>query len=203
MEVALHERAFGYFGQMNIHPVTSDRWVDLETLFGPNGAYSGCWCMFLRQSSKAFEVNCPNGGGPNRRLLRAVVDADERPGLLAYADGRPVGWVAVAPRAQYPRVLRSPVHRPIDDEPDVWAITCFFIAKDHRGMGVADRLLRAGVEFAAQRGARIVEAYPIDNGRAQRPAADMWRGSMEQFLRAGFAIVARRRPMRPIVRLFT
>ena len=25
------------------HPVTPDRWPDLERLFGPHGAYSGCW----------------------------------------------------------------------------------------------------------------------------------------------------------------
>ena len=27
------------------HPVTPDRWPDLERLFGPHGANSGCWCL--------------------------------------------------------------------------------------------------------------------------------------------------------------
>ena len=26
-----------------VHPVTPDRWPDLERLFGPRGAYSGYW----------------------------------------------------------------------------------------------------------------------------------------------------------------
>ncbi|MFP5220586.1 MAG: hypothetical protein ACLGIG_12820 [Actinomycetes bacterium] len=29
-------------------PVTADRWDDLVTLFGPSGAYSGCWCTWWR-----------------------------------------------------------------------------------------------------------------------------------------------------------
>ena len=28
---------------LTFHPVTPDRWPDLERLFGPRGAYSGCW----------------------------------------------------------------------------------------------------------------------------------------------------------------
>lgn len=31
---------------MRIEPVTADRWDDLEPLFGPNGAYSDCWCAW-------------------------------------------------------------------------------------------------------------------------------------------------------------
>ncbi len=36
--------------RFEIHPLTPDRWDDLETLFGPRGAYVGCWCMFWRVS---------------------------------------------------------------------------------------------------------------------------------------------------------
>ena len=60
--------------ELEVHPVTPDRWDDLELLFGPNGAYSGCWCMFLRESAKDFDANCVNGGGANRSLLREIVD---------------------------------------------------------------------------------------------------------------------------------
>ena len=39
-----------------IHPLTPDRWDDLEALFGPRGAYGGCWCMFWRVSRAQSEL---------------------------------------------------------------------------------------------------------------------------------------------------
>ncbi|HEX5613891.1 MAG TPA: GNAT family N-acetyltransferase [Acidimicrobiia bacterium] len=181
--------------------MTAARWGDLVELFGPNGAYSGCWCMYLRESAKDFDALCPNGGAGNRDRLRETVESGRVPGLLAFLGPRPVGWVSVSPRDDYVRVLRSPVHKPIDDEADVWAVACFFIAKDMRGEGIADALLDAAVAHARRQGARIVEGYPIDPGDARRPSAEMWRGSVDQFTRAGFEVVARRKPARPIVRL--
>ena len=41
-------------GQIEIHPLTPDRWADFEKLFGPRGAYAGCWCMWPRMRSKDF-----------------------------------------------------------------------------------------------------------------------------------------------------
>ena len=194
--------------ELDIRPVTANRWPDLERLFGPNGAYSGCWCMFLRESAKQFDANCPNGGLANKVQLEEIVRSGAVPGLLAYDDDAPIGWVSVSPREEYVRVLRSPVHRPIDELTGVWAIVCFFIAKNARGKGVADALLAAAIDHAKAGGARIIEAYPIDpvghsppRKLPRQPAAQMWRGSIAQFERAGFGVVARRKPAKPIVRL--
>lgn len=186
---------------LRIAPVTHDRWADLERLFGPNGAYSGCWCMFLRLPAKEFDRNCGGGGAPNRAALKALVESGAEPGLLAWRGGDPVGWVAVAPREEYGRVLRSPVHKPVDEATGVYSISCFYIAKTARARGVAEALLAAAVDFARERGAVLVEAYPTDVRGERRAAAEMWRGSLEQFERAGFQVVARRKPARPIVRL--
>jgi GNAT superfamily N-acetyltransferase len=182
---------------LRVEPVTAERWDDLERLFGPSGAYSGCWCMYLRESAKEFDANV---GAGNRRRFRRVVQAGREPGLLAYDGDEPVGWVAVAPREEYPRVLRSPLHKPIDDEPAVWAVSCFFIARARRRTGVGHSLLAAALQQARRHGARVVEGYPIDPGDEPRPAAEMWRGSLAMFERAGFEVVARRKPLRPIVR---
>ena len=185
---------------LTFQPLIAKRWPDLVTLFGRNGAYSGCWCMFLRESSREFEANCPNGGAANKLLLEEIVREGPAPGLLAYRDDRPIGWVSVSPREDYPRVLRSPVHKPADDETGVWSIACFYIARDVRGQGVADALLRAAEQHARARGARVVEAYPTDTGTTRKQPAEMWRGSLSQFEQAGFEVVVRRKPARPIVR---
>ena len=185
---------------LEFHPLTEDRWADLVDLFGSSGAYSGCWCMYLRESAREFSANCPNGGATNKRRLHARVRAGDVPGLLGYHGGRPIGWVSVSPRSDYVRLLRSPVHKPVDDESEVWAIACFFVAKNARREGVADELLKAALHYAKDRGARFVEGYPIDTSGTHKPSAEMWRGSVEQFLRAGFEVAARRRPARPILR---
>ena len=48
-------------------------------------------------------------------------------------------------------------------------------------------------------GARTIEGYPIDIDSRQ-PAAEMWHGSLQQLLKAGFHVALRRKPARPIVR---
>ncbi|HEX2562611.1 MAG TPA: GNAT family N-acetyltransferase, partial [Acidimicrobiales bacterium] len=156
---------------------------------------SGCWCMWWRVTSKEFDER--HGAGLRRDLQR-LVDAGPAPGLLAYVDGVPAGWVAVAPRDEYPRLDRSPKLRRLDDRP-VWSITCFTIDRRHRRRGVAAVLLDAAVDFAQERGAEVVEAYPIDPAGAKRSSAELYTGTLAMFERAGFEEVARRGG-RPIVR---
>jgi GNAT superfamily N-acetyltransferase len=180
---------------LEVHPVTPERWGDLADLAGERGFTSGCWCMWWRVTSKEFDER--HGAGLRRDLQR-LVDAGRAPGLLAYVDGVPAGWVAVAPRDEYPRLDRSPKLRRLDDRP-VWSITCFSIDRRHRRRGVAAVLLDAAVDFAQERGAEVVEAYPIDTAGAKRSSAELYTGTLAMFERAGFEEVARRGG-RPIVR---
>ncbi len=181
-----------------IEPLVPARWADFETLFGRNGACAGCWCMYWRLPAKTFQAQSAGGGAANRAALRAAVAAGEVPGLIAYAGDEAVGWVALAPRAAYPRLDRSRILAPVDAQP-VWSVSCFFVRRDWRGRGVSLRLLRAAVDFAAARGAACVEAYPVD--RATRTGdAFVWTGLATTFRQAGFEEVARRSPTRPIMR---
>jgi GNAT superfamily N-acetyltransferase len=88
---------------------------------------------------------------------------------------------------------------PVDDQP-VWSVVCFFTAREARGAGVTTALLKAAVEYAAKRGARIVEGYPLDSGGKKLADAFAWFGLMSSFERAGFREVARRSKTRPIMR---
>jgi GNAT superfamily N-acetyltransferase len=176
---------------IEVRPVDADRWDDLVELFGPSGAYSGCWCMWFRIPGGEFSRN---GNAGNRTALRSLVEGGEAVGLLGYAAGRPVGWCTVAPRLAYTRILRSPALKPEDPaNAAVWSVPCFFTRRDHRGGGVAAAMLDAAVGHARDSGATALEGYPVDTTTGRPPApAELYTGTVALFSRAGF--VEHRRP---------
>ena len=115
----------------------------------------------------------------NRRAMQAIVTEGKEPGLLAYAEGVPVGWVSVAPREEYGHLSRSKHYGAAEAEEGVWSIACFIVHPAARHRGVAKALLQAAVEHAVARGARAIEGYP----HARRPD---YMGSEEMFEAAGF-----------------
>jgi GNAT superfamily N-acetyltransferase len=180
---------------IEFHSLTPDRWDDLVALFGERGACGGCWCMYWRQTSAQYTER---KGAANRRAMQKLVKADETPGLLAYIEGRPVAWCAVAPREVYVRLENSRILQPVDDGP-VWSISCFFIAKQQRRTGLSVKLLKAAIDFVRERGGRIVEGYPVEAEKKQADAF-VWTGLASSFRKAGFKEVARRSETRPIMR---
>jgi GNAT superfamily N-acetyltransferase len=182
---------------VEIHPATPDRWADLEALFGAKGACAGCWCMWWRLPRPEFKRQKGEG---NRAALKAVIDRGTVPGLIAYVDGRPAGWVALAPREDYPPLARSRVLRPVDDRP-VWSVVCFFVARPYRRQGLTVRLLEAAAGFARERGAAMLEGYPVEPKQGAMPDVFAFTGLPSAYRQAGFQEVARRSPTRPIMRL--
>ena len=181
---------------LECHPLTPERWGDFETLFGPKGAYGGCWCMWPRLRSKDFRGK---SGAQNKQAMRDAVDSGEEPGLLAYGGGEPIGWVALAPRERYALLEHSRTLKRVDDRP-VWSIVCFVIDKRARGRGMMAKLLSAAVDYAARHGATIVEAYPVE------PAGKLtgysgFTGIASTFRRAGFVEV-RASQQQPVMRYY-
>ena len=181
---------------LRFRPLTRARWPDLDRLFGPRGACGGCWCMFWRLRRSVYERQ---KGAGNKRAFKRIVSSRQVPGLLAYAGREPIAWCALAPREHYPVLDNSRVLARLDAQP-VWSVTCFFVAKGWRGRGVTSKLLRAAVEFARRRGARIVEGYPVEPKRGRTADVFVYTGLPGTFTRAGFREVARRSPTRPFMR---
>ncbi|MDP3890591.1 GNAT family N-acetyltransferase [Nocardioides sp.] len=164
---------------LSIQPVTPERWDDLAELFerpGPRGGRqdsANCWCSVWR---------CTQGDPTtNRQELHDRVAASDEPGLLAYLDGEPVGWVSVAPRAHFTSLLRSTQFRPLDDDPDVWVVSCFIVDRRVRRSGLGTRLLAAAVAHARDHGATAVEGFPHEQPD--------YKGKLSTFLSLGFAPV--------------
>ena len=182
---------------LRCHPVSRERWEDLEQLFGPRGACGGCWCMWLRLSRAQFERQKGQG---NRNAMKRLVDADRSPGVLAYVNGQPVGWCSVAPRDEFPRLETSRTLQRVDDHP-VWSVVCFYVARPWRRRGVTVGLLRAAVDHARKMGATIVEGYPVEPRTPDMPGVFAWPGLVAAFRQVGFTEVARRSAVRPIMRM--
>jgi GNAT superfamily N-acetyltransferase len=176
-------------------PVTPERWADLERLFGEHGAHGGCWCMWWRLRRSDFAKQT---GEQNKQVLKAIVDSGEIPGLLAYADGEPVAWSSIGPRERFAALEQSRKLKRVDDKA-VWSIVCFFVAKPFRGKGLMGRFLKAAVAYAKQRGAKIVEGYPIEpTGRLSGYSG--YAGVASSFRKAGFVEVLRRSERQAIMR---
>ena len=156
--------------------------------------------MWWRVTRAEFSGHVRNNGEGNRRALKALVDAGQVPGLIAYIDGQPVVWCSIGPREVYGSLERSRTLKRIDDQP-VWSVVCFFVARPHRGRGLMAPLLEAAVDYAARHGAKIVEGYPWAPSQERRPSgAGAFMGFAQAFSAAGFSEAARVSDQRLVMR---
>lgn len=181
---------------------TSDRWDDVQHALTGGGDGASCQCIWPMLSNKDWNTTTT----PQRtEIFRAEIDEGPPPGLVAYVDGEAAGWVRVGPRTAQARIPRTRIIaassvEPFDD-PSVWAVTCFVVRREHRGTGLSAALLRAAVDYAAASGARLVEGYPVDTRGEKQRANDLFHGTLNTFLGAGFTEQTVMKPGRVLVTL--
>jgi len=166
---------------IQVAPATKQRWPDVRALFEGHGE-RGCWCQYWRQSSSAYSNAAPGSGEFN---LRQQVKAGPAPGMIAYRDNEPVGWLGFWPRTQMERLVRSRT-LPVIDETPVWSIVCFMVRVGYRSQGVANALLNGAIQFARRSGVPMLEAYPIDSENRRVDVAFAYVGFTSMFEAAGF-----------------
>jgi GNAT superfamily N-acetyltransferase len=192
---------------ISVVPANEASWEDLQTVFGTRGQACRCQCQRYklrpRESFGSFPVE------ERAHRLREQTDcghpeSDATSGLVAYLDGEPVGWCAVEPRAAYGGLARNNrvpwVGRAEDKADDsVWAVTCLFTRAGFRKRGVSRALARAAVDFARERGARAIEAYPITTKDVI--LEELHVGTEGVFAAAGLTEVSRPTLRRVVMRL--
>lgn len=179
-------RAMGGF---RMEEVDEARWPDLCRLFEGRGGPHYCWCMAWRD----MPAKARSDKAAKKAALGARVDAGVPVGLLGYIDGQPVAWCSVGPRSSFRRLSNQAGA----EDGSVWSITCFFIARAHRGQGLSSRLIDGAVACAKRNGADLVEAYPV------MPDAPSYRfmGLVPQFEHAGFVHAGTAGKWRQVMRL--
>jgi GNAT superfamily N-acetyltransferase len=189
--------------QITVKPATSECWPDIALLFGSNGAYAGCWCMFWRLERARFKQQ---KGAGNQQTLREMVDAGDVPGVLAYADGQAIGWCSIGPRETFIALESSRALKRVDRLP-VWSIACFYVAKPFRQQGVMQALIGGAVQHAQAHGANIVEAYPLDLQTAKLEGQHLtsyagYMGIASAFRAAGFVEAGRASETQLVMRYY-
>lgn len=153
--------------------------------------------MYWKLPRKVFTAG---QGDLNRLAQKEIVVSGKVPGLIAYVDESPAGWLAVEPRENYPVLNNSRILKRIDELP-VWSVTCFFVAKKFRNTGLTVALLNASIRYVAEQGGKVIEGYPVDPlTESKMPPVFVYTGLMSAFLQAGFAEAGRRSEKRPIMR---
>ncbi len=185
--------------EMTFDPLNTGNWGKFVELFGAKGACGNCWCMYYRLKKADFAEGKINDG--NKDAMKELVWSGAPTGVIGFYGGVPIAWCAFAPREHYPKIENSRVHKRIDQKP-VWSISCFFIDKQYRRMGVSVAMLKGVINYARTQGIKIIEAYPTIPTQETLPDAFAWIGLYKSFERAGFTIVDQTSKNRPMVRYF-
>lgn len=174
-------------GEVEIRDVTPERVGDYLDFFDHRAfrdfpAWQSCYCMETHRDHTDEEW-AARTGADNRADMQKLIGAGRVTALLAYVDGKPVGWCNFGETTRLSGVMNK-LHLNAAEHKGVGSIACFVIAAPYRGHGVATKLLDAAVERLRSRGLRAIEAYPRrkDEGNDQAH----YRGSWRMYEKAGF-----------------
>ena len=171
---------------MSVEVRPAEVFEDVRAVLGPKSpTASVCWCLSYRIPSK---LNNELRGPARGEYVAELCRARPAPGVLAYDDGTPAGWAAVAPRSQTSFARNRKIPH-VDDVP-VWSLWCIRVRPGHRKKGVSHALIAGAVDFARTNGAPVVEAYPLDNGDAKVDLTMAYAGLRKNFEQAGFTKAA-------------
>jgi ribosomal protein S18 acetylase RimI-like enzyme len=155
--------------------------------FADNPAWSACYCHFFHTPA-ALDWSALSAEA-NRTAMGARIEVGEMEGFLALDDAdRVVGWLNAQPRHKLshcfarldvpPTPLDVPAH-------EAAVILCFVIDPALRRRGVARALLTQALASFAQRGIRVVDAFPAQSDETD--AAAHFRGPLALYEQLGFS----------------
>jgi GNAT superfamily N-acetyltransferase len=211
---------------LSIVPANQASWADLKAVFGERDS-GRCNCQRFKTRGWFWEQATDE---QRRASLRDQANCDDpeatsTTGLVAYLlnsdsatshdsdeggearDAIPVGWVAVEPRTEYPRLLGLPTvwkGRQGEDKQDdsVWSVTCFVVRKGYRKRGITYALAAAAVDYARANGARALEAYAMLTQPGKEITwGELHVGARQVFAEAGLTEVSRPSVRRAVMRI--
>ncbi len=173
-------------GAVTVEDVTPDRVADYQAFFDRDAfrdfpGWQSCYCMETHRT-QTDEEWAVRAAADNRRDMSTAIKNGAVTALLAYADGKPVGWCNYGETTR----LNGVMHRfglNVAEQQGVGSLACFVIAAPYRNHGVATALLEVALDRLRARGVRIAEAYPV---KEMTSAQANYRGPLSMYTAAGF-----------------
>ncbi len=153
------------------------------------------WCFCIAWWLPDWDGWGERSADENRAMRESMLDSGLFDGFILYADNQPVGWCQCAPRDQFSKLCRN---YKLEQNPDIWAITCMFIIPSFRKHGLAHSFLDLILKELKKQQVLRVQAFPRSGD--ELPDGDIWTGPETVFQRAGFTI-ERDHPAFPIYSL--
>jgi ribosomal protein S18 acetylase RimI-like enzyme len=164
-------------------------WADFEMMFDKHkGCSGGCWCVFHICPSATFHSLGREG---RKALHRSMAEEGKTSGVICYLDSVPVGWCQFAPAPVFEQVNRGRAYREFaarDTAVPRFRITCVFVDKNYRRLGLAKRVLATAVAAIHAQGGGLTEAFPMEVPETKRP---QYTGSVKMYEAEGFVCAAR------------
>jgi GNAT superfamily N-acetyltransferase len=173
-------------GEVEVRDVTSDSLPDYQHFFDDVAfrdypAWQSCYCMETHRTESDAEW-AARTAADNRRDMTLLIQSGKVTALLAFVDGKPVGWCNYGETTQLAGLAQR-FGLEAADHAGVGSVACFVIAAPYRKHGVASKLLAAAIDRLRASGLRAVEAYP---SHTEDSAQGNYRGPLEMYVRAGF-----------------
>jgi uncharacterized protein YndB with AHSA1/START domain/GNAT superfamily N-acetyltransferase len=162
-EAASALRRLDRVGDVDVRPLAPERLDDFLDLFdnrafADNPSWRACYCFNFRFAGDDAAA-AERTGADNRRDMSDAITKSRAHGLLAYVDGRAIGWCSASPKTEMVQLMRRD-WMPAESE-RVGVIGCLVIAPQYRRHGVSRRLVAAAGDYLAGIGCTIAEAYPV------------------------------------------
>ena len=161
-----------------------------EISFDHEPHWASCYCRF-------YHTVCPQEEWMNRSAERNKAEAlDEirngnMKGLLAFDEGKCVGWLNANDAGAYSRLY--PMIKEMVEGKKVGCTICFVIHPEYRKQGIATALLKSAVGFFKDDGYDAVLGVPFE--MPDEPEK-MYRGFPKMFLEQGFKNIANHGPVK-------
>ena len=152
-------------------------WFDFfeNRAFVDNEEWRGCYCTACFYPKPEEYSNTSNR---RKDYARWLIETGRMCGYMAYEDGKVIGWVNVNNKDKYPRL--NDIY---NNQEKILSIVCFLVEKEHRGKGIAQKLLNRIIKDAKEKGYPIIEAYPKKKAKSEYGS---WNGPYEMYMKNGF-----------------
>jgi GNAT superfamily N-acetyltransferase len=166
-----------------VRALSPDTWDAFAALVEKhNGVWNGCWCTWFI----APKAERHGSGRTNREIKQQCVEEGRNHAALVFDGEQAIGWCEYGTPAELPNIHHRKQYDAETTRLPDYRLTCFFVDRDHRRRGVAERALRGALDLIAAAGGGVVEAYPHDIGDQKVTSSFLYNGTRRMFEKAGF-----------------